>query len=51
MPVAKHLWKDIGQDSLDHHHGFTVEYGDQKDKQLDMHVDDSEITLNYCLGT
>lgn len=45
------LWKGMGEDSLDQHHGFTVEYAMDKDKKLDMHVDDSEITVNYCLGT
>ena len=36
---------------MDHHHGFTVEYGPNKDKNLKLHVDDSEITLNHCIGT
>ena len=51
QPLSMKLWKGIGEDQLDEHHGFTVEYGMDKDKKLDMHVDDSEITVNYCLGT
>ena len=50
-PIAKKLFWDIGEDSLDHHHGMTVEYGEGKDKKLSLHVDDAEITINYCLGT
>lgn len=37
-------------DQLDEHHGFAVEYSLDKDRQLDFHVDDSEVTLNICLG-
>ena len=29
---------------------FVVEYGADKDKKLDWHVDDSDVTLNVCLG-
>lgn len=29
---------------------FVVEYGTDKDKKLDWHVDESEVTLNVCLG-
>lgn len=36
--------------TLDHHHGFEVAYEIGKDRDLDMHVDDSEVTLNVCLG-
>lgn len=36
--------------SMDSHHGFVVEYGADKDKKLDWHVDDSDVTLNVCLG-
>ncbi|KAL1318448.1 hypothetical protein HN51_070767 [Arachis hypogaea] len=48
-PLSRVLFPEIGS-SLDSHHGFVVEYG--KDKAVDMgfHVDDSEVTLNVCLG-
>lgn len=36
--------------TLDHHHGFEVAYEIGKDEDLDLHVDDSEVTLNICLG-
>ncbi|KAJ8550802.1 hypothetical protein K7X08_000172 [Anisodus acutangulus] len=32
------------------HHGFVVEYGVDRDVDLGFHVDDSEVTLNVCLG-
>ena len=50
-PLAKKLWSGMGEDSLDHHHGMTVEYGLDKDRKLDLHRDNAEITINYCLGT
>ncbi|KAA0171554.1 hypothetical protein FNF28_00764 [Cafeteria roenbergensis] len=40
-----------GAASLDSHHGFIVEYAVPKDRSLGFHVDDSEITVNLCLGT
>ena len=36
--------------TLDHHHAFMVEYEMGKDQALSMHVDDSDVTLNVCLG-
>jgi hypothetical protein len=36
--------------TLDHHHGFMVAYEIGKDENLDMHVDDADVTLNVCLG-
>lgn len=36
--------------SLDHHHAFVVSYQIGKDEKLDFHVDDSDLTLNICLG-
>lgn len=36
--------------TLDHHHGFEVAYQIGKDEDLDLHVDDAEVTLNICLG-
>jgi hypothetical protein len=33
------------------HHGFIVEYAVDRDRSLGFHVDDSELTLNVCLGT
>lgn len=36
--------------SLDAHHTFIVQYKQGEDLGLDMHVDDSEVTFNVCLG-
>jgi hypothetical protein len=49
--LTKHLFpSEIGA-SLDSHHSFCVEYEMGKDEKLNFHVDDSEVTLNACLGT
>ncbi|CAJ1936703.1 unnamed protein product [Sphenostylis stenocarpa] len=49
-PLSKALFAEIGGSTLDFHHGFVVEYGTDKDTDLGFHVDDSEVTLNVCLG-
>ena len=51
MPIAKHLWYGIGEDSLFCHNAFTTAYAQDMDQHLLNHVDDSEVTVNYCLGT
>lgn len=35
---------------IDQHYSFIVEYEEKKDTNLDFHVDDSEMTINTCLG-
>jgi hypothetical protein len=35
---------------LDSHHTFSIRYKPNEDLGLDMHTDDSEITMNVCLG-
>jgi len=47
-PLASVFYPRVG--TLDNHHGFIVEYQIGKDTKLDFHVDDSEVTLNLCLG-
>jgi len=49
-PFSRILFPEFGGDSLDDHHGFVVEYKIGKDIDLGFHVDDSEVTLNICLG-
>ncbi|XP_031499566.1 2-oxoglutarate and iron-dependent oxygenase domain-containing protein CP2-like [Nymphaea colorata] len=49
-PMSKVFFPEVGGSSLDSHHGFIVEYGEDKDVSLGFHVDDSEVTLNICLG-
>ncbi len=36
--------------SLDSHHSFIVQYKMDEDQKLDLHFDDSHVTLNVCLG-
>jgi hypothetical protein len=48
-PLAARLLPGFGT-RLDCHHGYLVEYGRGLDEDLGFHVDDSEVTLNLCLG-
>lgn len=43
---------EVWPGSLDHNHGFTISYAREgpDDIKLDSHMDDSEVTLNVCLG-
>lgn len=47
--IAAHFPQQGGGD-IDHHHSYLVEYGRELDEDLGFHVDDSEVTLNLCLG-
>ncbi|KAK2635294.1 hypothetical protein Ddye_030086 [Dipteronia dyeriana] len=49
-PISRVFFPDVGGSTLDSHHGFVVEYGAHRDVELGFHVDDSEVTLNVCLG-
>lgn len=49
-PLASVLFPDVGGSTLDTHHGFVVEYSKDRDRDLGFHVDDSEVTINVCLG-
>ncbi|XP_061374570.1 2-oxoglutarate and iron-dependent oxygenase domain-containing protein CP2-like [Gastrolobium bilobum] len=49
-PLSKVFFAEVGGSTLDSHHGFIVEYGKDRDADLGFHVDDSEVTLNVCLG-
>ncbi|XP_057731985.1 2-oxoglutarate and iron-dependent oxygenase domain-containing protein ICU11-like [Arachis stenosperma] len=49
-PLSRVFFAEFGGCSLDTHHGFIVEYGIHRDRELGFHVDDSEVTLNVCLG-
>lgn len=49
-PLAKHLFPDYGGANLDSHHAFIVRYKIGEDLDLSTHTDDSEVTLNVCLG-
>ena len=49
-PLAAECFPEVGGEHLDEHHGFIVEYQRGGDRDLGFHVDDSEVTLNLCLG-
>ncbi|KAF7808823.1 putative PKHD-type hydroxylase [Senna tora] len=49
-PISRVFFAGVGGSTLDSHHGFVVEYGIHRDVELGFHVDDSEVTLNICLG-
>ncbi|KAF8407768.1 hypothetical protein HHK36_006904 [Tetracentron sinense] len=49
-PISRVFFPEVGGSTLDSHHGFVVEYGKDRDVDLGFHVDDSEVTLNVCLG-
>ncbi|GMI16413.1 hypothetical protein TrLO_g12303 [Triparma laevis f. longispina] len=54
-PLSARLWpEEVFSTSLDAHHTFCVEYRAEElgkgDRNLDMHHDASEVTLNVCLG-
>ena len=49
MPISRKLFWKIGENSLDDHFAFTTNYGENLDRKLDLHVDDSEVSINYCL--
>ncbi|KAG2589009.1 hypothetical protein PVAP13_5NG352100 [Panicum virgatum] len=49
-PISRVFYPEVGGGTLDSHHAFVVEYGKDRDVELGFHVDDSEVTLNVCLG-
>lgn len=49
-PMSRVFFHEVGGSTLDSHHGFIVEYGMDRDVALGFHVDDSEVSLNVCLG-
>ena len=49
-PLARCSFAHVGGDALDHDHGFTVEHSAERDRDLPLHIDDAEVTLNVCLG-
>jgi len=48
-PLGRLLFPGPGS-GWDAHHCFIVRYREGEDLGLDMHVDDSEVTFNVCLG-
>lgn len=49
-PFAATLFPELGA-SVDHHHTFLVQYRPDQDVSLDMHIDDSEVTVNVSISS
>merc|ERR550532_96619 len=49
LPLQRALYPEEGAEA-DDHHCFIVRYKAGEDVGLDMHEDDSDVTLNVCLG-
>ena len=48
--IVLELFPEIRDGGVDHHHAFSVTYGDDHNRSLGFHADDSEVTFNFCLG-
>lgn len=48
-PLAQALLPEFAA-GLDTHHSYLVDYSRATDEDLGFHVDDSEVTVNICLG-
>lgn len=49
-PFGALLYPEVGGATLDDHHAFVVQYDVSGDVELGFHVDQSDVTLNLCLG-
>jgi len=49
-PLLARLYRPFDGGGLDAHHSYLIEYGSELDESLAWHADDSEVTLNLCLG-
>jgi len=49
-PLSEALFPGFCPEGFDGHHAFAGAYGDGRDRDLGFHADDSELTLNLCLG-
>lgn len=49
LPVSKAFFP-IEASAFTSHHSFIVSYQPDKDRALDLHTDDSDLTWNICLG-
>ena len=49
LPLTRMLFPKEGG-AFNNHHSFMVQYKQGEDLGLDMHHDDSDVTLNVCLG-
>lgn len=49
-PLSELLFSEWGGGTLDSRHAFTLRYRVGEDEHLNRHMDQSEVTLNICLG-
>jgi hypothetical protein len=49
-PLRRAHFSEVLPDPLDAHYAYLIEYGDDADADLPLHVDASHLTLNLCLG-
>ncbi|CAH8351950.1 unnamed protein product [Eruca vesicaria subsp. sativa] len=49
-PISEVLFPEVCGSGLDSYYGYVVEYGGIKQTGGEVHMDDSEVTLNVCLG-
>lgn len=48
--IVHELFPEVRDEGVDHHHAFSVTYGDEHNRSLGFHADDSEVTFNFCVG-
>eukprot|EP01090_Pellita_catalonica_P013538 TRINITY_DN3245_c0_g1_i1.p1 TRINITY_DN3245_c0_g1~~TRINITY_DN3245_c0_g1_i1.p1 ORF type:complete len:460 (-),score=66.63 TRINITY_DN3245_c0_g1_i1:947-2326(-) len=48
--IFEHFYEDFAGGRIDDLHAFSVEYQPEQQKKLDKHIDQSEVTINVCLG-
>ena len=48
--IVLELFPEVRDGGVDHHHAFSVTYGDDHNRSLGFHADESEVTFNFCLG-
>jgi hypothetical protein len=49
-PISKVLFPELMKNDFQSHHSFLIKYKIGEDISLKTHVDQSDITLNLCLG-
>ena len=48
--ISSEILPDILRQPFDNIHSYVVRYGDEMDRELGFHVDDSLLTINVCLN-
>lgn len=50
-PLARELFPELCPDGLVAQHAFLADYGEGRDTELALHVDQSEVTFDLCLSS